>query len=85
MMLLRLFITVSTSRIVEALKQKSKRKRFGLCLLGCCCRLVYNKLAAAAKPALARPVCINSVLFDLKGGSTFLFSHVQFVITYAVE
>jgi len=36
MMLLRLFITVSTSRIVEALKQKSKRKRFGLCLLCCC-------------------------------------------------
>ena len=33
MMLLRLFITVSTSRIVEALKRKSKRKRFGLCLL----------------------------------------------------
>jgi len=50
MMLLRLFITVSTSRIVEALKRKSKRKRFGLCLLCCCCfwcSLVHNKLAAA--------------------------------------
>ena len=54
MMLLRLFITVSTSRIVEALKRKSKRKRFGLCLLCCCCccscfwcRLIHNKLAAA--------------------------------------
>ena len=51
MMLLRLFITVSTSRIVEALKRKSKRKRFGLCLLCCCCclwcRLIHNKLTAA--------------------------------------
>ena len=50
MMLLRLFITVSTSRIVEALKRKSKRKRFGLCLHCCCCfwcRLIHNKLTAA--------------------------------------
>ena len=61
MMLLRLFITVSTSRIVEALKRKSKRKRFGLCLrcyCCCCClwcRLIHNKIAAAAMARACSP------------------------------
>ena len=75
MMLLRLFITVSTSRIVEALKRKSKRKRFGLCLLCCCCcfwcRLIHNKLAAA----MARACSPRMYLFDLNGRVDFFVVH----------
>lgn len=74
MMLLRLFITVSTSRIVEALKRKSKRKRFGLCLLCCCCfwcRLIHNKLAAA----MARACSPRMYLFDLNGRVDFFVFH----------
>ena len=85
MMLLRLFITVSTSRIVEALKRKSKRKRFGLCLRCCCCfwcSLIHNKIAAAMARA-----CSPRMYFVWSEweGRLFCCSHVQFVITYAFE
>ena len=76
MMLLRLFITVSTSRIVEALKRKSKRKRFGLCLRCCCCccfwcSLIHNKIAAA----MARACSPRMYLFDLNGRVDFFVVH----------
>ena len=74
MMLLRLFITVSTSRIVEALKRKSKRKRFGLCLRCCCCfwcSLIHNKIAAA----MARACSPRMYFVDLNGRVDFFVVH----------